>query len=131
MPAPADTGEPMRQAIRMGALLGLSAVSGCANLPHSAHASARVADYYETPRELTPAVERAIELGHVVEGMDREQVWVVFGEPIRKTRYSSPGAPEVWIYPGHKFHQDPVRGHGVTLFRVVFIDGRVALVETL
>ncbi len=121
----------MRQAILIVALIGLTAAAGCAHVPRSAYASARLADYYETPRELTPAVARAIELGHVVEGMDRDQVWVVFGEPIRKTRYSSPGAPEVWIYPGHKFHQDPVRGHGVTLFRVVFVDGRVALVETL
>ena len=115
----------------MGALIGLSAAAGCAHLPRSAYASARLADYYATPRELTPAIAQAIESGHAVEGMDREQVWVVFGEPISKTRYSSPGAPEVWIYPGYKFHQDPVRGHGVTLFRVVFVDGRVALVETL
>ena len=121
----------MRQAIRMGVLIGLSAAAGCAHLPRSAYASARLMDYYAMPRELSPAVARAIQLGHVLEGMDREQVWVVFGEPLRKTRYSGPGAPEVWIYPGHKFHQDPVRGHGVTLFRVVFVDGHVALVETL
>ena len=120
----------MRQVIRIGALIGLSAAAGCAHVPRSGYASARLVDY-ATPRELTPAVARAIELGHVVEGMDREQVWVVFGEPIRKTRFSGTGAPEVWIYPGHKLHQDPVRSHGVTLFRVVFIDGRVALVEML
>lgn len=121
----------MCQATRLGALTAVFVAAGCAHVPRSGYASARLADYYATPRELTPAVARAIELGHVVEGMDREQVWVVFGKPIRKTRYSSPGAPEVWIYPGHKFHQDPMRSHGVTLFRVVFIDGRVALVETL
>ena len=121
----------MRQAIRMGALIAVFVAAGCAHVPRSGYASARLADYYATPRELTPAVARAIELGHVVEGMDREQVWVVFGEPIRKTRFSGTGTPEVWIYPGHKLHQDPVRSHGVTLFRVVFIDGRVALVEVL
>lgn len=121
----------MRQTIRMVALIGLSAAAGCAHVPRSEFASARLADYYATPRELAPAVARAIELGHVVEGMDREQVWVVFGEPIRKTRFSGPGAPEVWLYPGYRFHQDALRGHGVTLFRVVFIDGRVALIEIL
>lgn len=121
----------MRCALGMAPVAALVAAGGCAHVPRSAYASARFADYCATSRELPAAVTRALERGHAVEGMDREQVWVVFGEPIRKTRFSGPRALEVWLYPGHKFHQDPLRGHGVTLFRVVFIDGRVALIETL
>lgn len=121
----------MRCPVAMAVTLALLAATGCAHLPRSAHASARFADYFAMPRELSPAIARALERGHAIEGMDREQVWVVFGEPIRKTRFSGPQAIEVWLYPGHRFHQDSLRGHGVTLFRVVFIDGRVALIETL
>lgn len=121
----------MRCPVAMAVVAVLLAAGGCAHIPRSAHASARFADYFATPRELAPAFARALEHGHAIEGMDPEQVWVVFGGPISKTCFPGPRALEVWLYPGHKFHQDALRGHGVTLFRVVFIDGRVALIETL
>lgn len=104
---------------------------GCASVPLSAHASFRMAEYFATERELPPAIARAIEIGHVVPGMDQEQVYVVQGTPSRKARF--PGQPEieVWIYPSHKLHQDPLRTHGVWLLRLVFLDGRLTLIEPI
>jgi DNA-directed RNA polymerase sigma subunit (sigma70/sigma32) len=34
-------------------------------------------------------------------------------------------------YRGHRLHQDPLRTHGVQLFRVVFLDGRAAVLEPI
>ena len=121
----------MRYPLATAVVMALLAAAGCVHVPRSPNAGARFAVYFATPRDLPPDVTGALEHGHVVEGMDREQVWVALGEPIRKATFSGPRALELWLYPGYKFHQDPLRGHSVTLFRVVFIDGRVALIETL
>ncbi len=113
-------------------LLGIALlISGCTHLPRRAYASVRAAEYLATHRELTPAVRSAIDRGHVILGMDREQVWVVLGEPLRKASFGDRDPIEVWIYPAHRLHQDPVRSHGATLFRIVLLDGRVALIEPI
>lgn len=38
---------------------------------------------------------------------------------------------EVWLYPGHKVHQDQLRGDRADLFRLVFRDGVLIVVEPL
>ncbi len=115
-------------AVTLVALMG----PGCATLPPRAFAEARKTDYFATPRELPPAVLIAIERGHVITGMDAEQAWVVLGDPLRKRRFVSGGeAVEVWLYPGYKVHQDQVRGDKAGLFRLVFREGVLILVEPL
>jgi hypothetical protein len=69
--------------------------------------------------------------GHVVLRMEQEQVVVVLGQPLKRTDYEGATPAEVRLYPGDRFHQDPVRSHGATLFRVVFVGARLALFEPL
>ncbi len=63
--------------------------------------------------------------------MDEEQVRVVLGEPVRRTRFTRRRTIEVWIYPGYTLHQDQMRGHGAQLFRLVFIEGALAIIEPI
>lgn len=114
------------------AILALAALvsTGCAPLPRRVFASARQADYFAARRELSPEVARAIEAGHLLIGMDVEQVWVVLGDPVRKA-YFDRSATEVWIYRAGRLHQDQLHTHGNEPFRLVFINKRLVLIETL
>lgn len=105
--------------------------AACVHVPLRARASYRRAEYLESHRELPPRIADAIDRGHVVTGMDQEQVVVVLGQPLKRTSYGGAPPAEVWLYPGHRFHQDQVRTHGATLFRLVFVDGRLLLFEPL
>ena len=68
--------------------------------------------------------------GHVVEGMDAEQVRVVLGDPIRTSRFLRGGdVIDMWLFPGHRLHQGQMHGNGTTLYRVVLIDGVLVAVE--
>lgn len=103
--------------------------SGCAPLPGRAVASVRKADYFASQRELAPEMARAIETGRLIPGMTPEQVWVVLGDPARKTRFEGTGT-EVWVYEGGRSHVAQLP-NGIEAFRVVFIEGRLVLVEPL
>lgn len=113
-----------------GALLA-AMVTACAHLPPSAYASVRKARYFAEPRELTPSIMEAIHRGHVIPGMDRDQVWVVLGDAVRETTFKSDRLIEIWLYPGHRLHQDQLRGDRADLFRLVFRDSILILVEPL
>ncbi len=121
---------PMRVAGSVIATLGfLVALAACVHVPRQGRASVRIAEYLENHRELPPSIADAIDRGHIVLGMDREQVVVVLGQPLDRREYGGTPPVEAWFYPGHKLHQDHHRTGGSTLFRVVFVDGRVALIE--
>ena len=116
--------------VGIGTILSLSA-AGCAHVPLSARASFRRAEYFATHAELPSSISAAIEVGHVIRGMDQEQVRVVLGEPDHKKSFKGQPAVEVWLYRGHRLHQDPLRTHGVQLFRIVFLDGRAVVLEPI
>ena len=118
---------PFRFAVAPLLLLNLA---GCASVPLRAHQSYRRAQYFASRPELTPTIAKAIESGHVVEGMDQVQVWVVLGDPVRKSAFSV-GHVEIWLYPSNRFHQDPTHSHGATSFRLIFIDGILRVIEPL
>lgn len=103
--------------------------AGCAHFSPRDFAGVRIANYFAAHRELAPSIVDAIERGHVIVGMDYDQVQVVVGEPLRKKAFAGSVAIDVWLYPGYRFHQD--RWHGGSLYRIVFIAGRVALVEPI
>lgn len=111
------------------ALVAAILVTACVYVPLRGRAIVRQQEYFATHKEVSPAVARAIELGHVILGMDREQVVVVLGDPLRRIDYAGSPAVEVWMYPGFRFHQD--QSHGASLYRLVFRAGRLALVEPL
>lgn len=87
--------------------------------------------YLSTHQELPPSVLDAIRIGHVIRGMNREQVRVVLGVPVRTATYSRDRDVEVWIYPGHRLHQDQMRGDKAWLFRLVFIDDVLSIIEPI
>lgn len=124
----------MRTPIRWIALAAAlaTACSACMTVPRKGRAAARKADYFATPHELSAAVRDAIQRGHVIAGMDTQQVWVVLGDPAQKRHFVSAAAiVEVWLYPAHKLHQEQLRGDRAGLFRLVFRDGVLVLVEPL
>lgn len=103
----------------------------CVRVPPETRPDARKARYFATPREIPPAIAAAIEQGHIILGMDREQVTIVLGTPVKRTVYPGPPSSEVWLYRWARLHQDALRAHGATLFRLVFVDGRLAVAEPL
>lgn len=108
-------------------VLGMTA---CVYVPLRGRQQYRREQYFAAHRELSPTVANAIETGHVVPGMDREQVWVVVGDPIRKSLFPA-SKVEVWLYPSVRFHQDPAHSHGASSFRLVFIDGILRVIEPI
>lgn len=72
-----------------------------------------------------------MEEGHVVPGMDREQVWTVLGEPVQRRTFTHEPVIEIWLYQGHKLHQDQMRADSADLFRAVFRDGILVVLEPL
>lgn len=113
-----------------GALGVTLTMSACVHIPPSRRAGPRREAYLQRQRELPPAIADAIAKGHVVIGMDREQVKVVLGDPVKSTVFKSPDRlTEVWIYPAVRLHQGQLHADGGSLFRLVLIDGRLAVVE--
>lgn len=107
------------------------ATAGCVHVPPQGRASVRWAEYQEMHRELPAPIARAMGSGHVMLGMDPEQIWVVLGTPSRRTRHGGAPPVEVWLYPAHRLHQDALHSHGATLFRLVFSGDRLVLIEPL
>ncbi len=113
-------------------LVGLSWLGGCAHVPPSGRAAVRLERYFSEPRELVPSLREAMLKGHIVEGMDAEQVRVVLGAPMRSTRFSRAGdVIDIWLFPGHRLHQERLHADGSTLYRLVLINGVLAVVEPL
>lgn len=105
-------------------------VTGCAHVPLRGRQQYRREQYFASHPELSATIANAIQTGHVVPGMNREQVWVVVGEPVRKSLFRG-ATVEVWLYPSVRFHQDPVNSHGASSFRLVFIDGILRVIEPI
>lgn len=106
-------------------------VSGCVHVPLSAQASYRVGQYLSTHPELPPSILKAIQDGHVIAGMDREQVRAVLGGPLKTAVFRRERNIEIWIYPGHRFHQDQLQGDKAWVFRLVLIDGILTIIEPI
>lgn len=105
-------------------------LSTCVYVPLRKRADFRKQQYFASHRELAPDTAKAIDSGHVIPGMDREQVWVVLGDPVRKSVFSS-GHVEVWLYPAVRLHQDQLHSHGTESFRLVFMDDRLVIIEPI
>lgn len=128
-PAPLPSGGWPRIVI-LPLVLALAA-GACVSLRRDDQFSVRYAEYLERRPEMSPAAAEAMAMGHVTAGMDREQVVVVLGRPIQRVSYGGIPPVEVWLYPGHRLHQDHHRSVSATLFRAVFRDGRLALIEPI
>ena len=112
------------------ALLATTVLSACVRVPPSQRAVPRREAYLSRHRELPPRIAEAIATGHLVVGMDREQVVAVAGEPVRSTKFNrNDQSAEILIYPGHRLHQGHLRSDGGSLFRVVLVNGTVVHLE--
>src|SRR6266540_5267328 len=101
----------------------------CAHIAPSGRASYRLNQYFSTHGEILPSAKKAMQDGHVVGGMDAEQVRAVLGTPAQKKGFRGQRNIEVWIYPGYRLHQDQMRADKAWLFRLVLIDGVLTLIE--
>jgi hypothetical protein len=119
------TGSAIAAALLGSGLTG----AGCAPLPRQASASVRQADYLASQRELSPEMARAIGDGHIALGMDTKQVWVVLGDPARKTRFDRT-VTEVWLYKPDRLHQDHFR-LGTQDVRLIFVKDRLVVIEPM
>lgn len=102
-------------------------LTGCVHVPLRGRQDFRRQQFFATHQEVSPAIAAAINSGHVIVGMDREQVWVVAGDPVRKSIFRS-GAVEVWLYPAVRFHQGAYT-HGAASLRLVFVDGLLRVID--
>lgn len=109
-------------------LLALGVV-GCAALPRRMFLSARQADYFATRPELSPRVARAMEDGHILLGMDTTQVWVVLGDPVRKSRFVR-AEVEIWLYRATSLRQDHFK-LGPDLMRLIFLKNQLVIIEPM
>lgn len=107
------------------------AAGACVSLRRDDQFSVRYAEYLERRPEMSAEVAEAMAMGHVAAGMDLEQVVVVLGRPIERALHGGTPPVEVWLYPGHRLHQDHHRSGSATLFRAVFRDGRLAFIEPI
>ena len=102
--------------------------AACASMPHVERASDRRARFLQTAGELPPKVAQAIHDGHVIAGMTTAQVRASLGAPDFQQVFS---AATIWLYRGHRLHQDQLRADAKAVFRILFLDDRVAMVEGL
>ena len=114
----------------IGGLALLFSMTACTYVPLRGRQDYRREQYFASHRELIPTIASAIGSGHLVVGMDREQVWVVAGDPVRKSIFPA-SKTEVWLYPSVRFHQDPGHSHGASSFRLVFVDGVLRVIEPI
>lgn len=111
-------------------IAAIASLPACASVPLRQRAAFREQQYLADHRELSAEIRKAIRDGHVIVGMDREQVWTVLGNPDHKQAFSS-GRSESWLYPARRLHQDQLHSHGAASFRLVFIDDRLVLIEPI
>ena len=106
-------------------IIALVSVSGaCASVPRSG-AGLRQQQFLASHSDLPAPIAEAIRSGHVITGMTVEQVGAIAGDPVAKpVRY---GNVEVRLYRSAVFHQGP--GTHASLFRLVFIDGQLRVIE--
>lgn len=129
-PTPLASGGRSRRVVLL--LLVLALVAGaCFSLRRDDQFSVRYAEYLERRPEMGATLAEAMAMGHVAAGMDPEQVIVVLGRPIERVSYGGTPPWKMWLYPGHRLHQDHHRSGGATLFRAVFRDGRLAFIEPI
>ncbi len=109
----------------------VSSLTACIYVPSRRKAAAREAAYFSAHPELPPSIAKAIDQGHVLLGMTKEQVWVVLGDPAHKRVFGENGSIEIWLFPAHRLHQDQLHSHGTSSFRLTFIDGRLIVLEPI
>ena len=110
--------------------LGGLSLAACAHMPAADRAVVRRDAYLRSQIELPPAIAKAIAEGHVITGMNRDQVTAVLGKPVKVTRFiRDQRVTEVWIYPAARLHQGALRMDDGSLFRLVIADDRLTVIE--
>ena len=123
---------PHVRAVLICVVVAAAGGAGCARTAAEKGVSARLEQYFREHREVPPAIAEAMQKGHIAAGMDAGQVTAVLGKPLRAVRHGDLRPVEVWTYPGHRLHQGhALPGDGATLVRLVFVDGRLELIEPM
>ena len=103
--------------------------TGCASSTRQVSPQVRQADYFALHHELPPDIARAMQAGHILIGMDSKQVWVVLGNPARKTRFAR-SETDVWLYRAYSILQNHYR-LGTQDVRLIFIRDRLVVIEPM
>lgn len=117
-----------RAAAAVVALL-LIGCTACVHVRLEDRAAWRRQQYLQNNPELPPRIADAVERGHVVLGMTEAQVRATLGAPSYVKVFEARSPTAVWLYRGHLLHQDQLHTDAKSLFRIVFIDHRVAVIE--
>ena len=48
----------------------------------------------------------------------------------KRTTFKGAGQSEFWLFHAVRLHQDQLRSHGASLFRIVFVEGRVHVIAS-
>lgn len=118
-----------QRAIAAAVALLLASSAACVRPRLEDRPSWRRQQYLQQNPELSPRIAEAIERGHVVVGMTEAQVRATLGAPSYVKVFESKSPTAVWLYRGHLLHQDQLHTDAKSLFRIVFIDHRVAVIE--
>lgn len=103
--------------------------AACASAPREVPPRVRWANYFASHGELPPDIARVMHAGHIVAGMDTKQVWVVLGDPVRKTQFER-SQTDVWLYRAHSLQQDHYR-LGTQGVRLIFVKDRLVVIEPM
>lgn len=112
--------------LRPSLLFLCSFILACAPVMNPAWPGVRAARYLHDHPETPSAIADAIQRGHVLVSMTREQVLNIAGEPRMRSR--GKGGIEWWLYSAAPFHQGD-SSHGATLAKISFIGDHVARIE--
>ena len=107
------------------------ASAACTALSHVERASDRRTQFLQNAGELPPKIILAIRDGHVIAGMTTAQVRASVGPPDFQRAFSGAHVTTIWLYRGHRLHQEQLHVDSKAVFRIVFIDDRVSIVEGL
>lgn len=117
--------------LRSAAFVPIFFLAACSHVSPPERAAVRRGQFLHANAELSPRVAEAILRGHILPGMTEAQVRASAGTPDYARAIGRSPVTSVWLYRGARLHQDQLHIESTAVFRVLFVDHRVVLVESL
>lgn len=115
--------------VRSAAIVPIFLLAACSHAFPPDRPAVRRGQFLQANAELSPRVAEAILKGHILTGMTEAQVRASAGAPDYTRAIGKSPVKSVWLYRGARLHQDQLHIASTAVFRVVFVDHRVVLVE--
>ncbi len=117
--------------VRSAGIVAVFFLAACSHVFPPERAAVRRGQFLHANAELSPRVAEAILRGHILTGMTEAQVRASAGAPDYTRVIGRAPVKSVWLYRGTRLHQEQLHIESTAVFRVVFVDHRVVLVEGL